>query len=100
MPFGFKSVRCGEIPLLIEWPFEKSSCRFGALCNGDGEGLPLLTFLDGEERRPTDLRGVPFIRLLRGDTDRGMLRRAFLALRTTSSGSTMVPVTTHQHAVS
>ena len=72
---------------------EKSNCLLGDWCNSDREGLPLLTFFDGEESKPTDRRGDPLMRLLRGDFDLGRLRcRAFFALRTTSKGSMIVPV--------
>ena len=93
VPFGFRSVRRGDIiVLLVDGSAEKSKCLLGGWCNGDRDGLPLLTFLEGEESRPADRRGVPLMRLLRGDLDLGKLRRrALLTLRMKSKGSIIVP---------
>ena len=86
-------MRRGDIvPFLNEGSRVKSNCLLGGCCNGEREGLLLLTFLDGDESRPTDRRGDPLIRLLRGDLDLGRLRCRFvLALRMKSRGSMVVP---------
>ena len=92
--FGENSMLCRGFSI------EKSNCLFTGLLSEGGDsvrvGVPLFTFLEGEDIGPTDrgidLRGEEFRYVFLGDIARGgRLIRPFRAALTRSVGSGIVP---------